>query len=110
MITRGPYAWIRHPMYSAYFILFLAAFLISRNWLAGATGLAIILMLMTVRRIREEALLVQRFGEQYRRYRGATGMFVPRLPAAMRRPSLPARRQTAEQPGRIQASAGSDPP
>ncbi|MBN1834759.1 MAG: isoprenylcysteine carboxylmethyltransferase family protein [Spirochaetales bacterium] len=97
MVTRGPYAWVRHPMYSAYFTLFLAAFLISRNWLTGATGLAIILMLMSFRRIREEALLVERFGEEYRRYGSSTGMFLPRLSAAARRPPVSAKRRQHEQ-------------
>jgi protein-S-isoprenylcysteine O-methyltransferase Ste14 len=78
MVESGPYAWVRHPMYSAYFTFFLSVFLISSNWLAGSTGLAIILMLMTVRRIREESLLVERFGERYLRYRQSTGMFLPR--------------------------------
>ena len=89
MITRGPYAWVRHPMYTAYFTLFLAAFLISTNWLAGVTGLAIILMLMTFRRIREEALLVERFGEAYRVYRRATGMFLPRVLVVLGRETRP---------------------
>ena len=79
MVTSGPYAWVRHPMYSAYFALFLAVFLISRNWLAGSTGLAIILMLMTFRRVREESYLVERFAERYQSYRQSTGTFVPRL-------------------------------
>jgi protein-S-isoprenylcysteine O-methyltransferase Ste14 len=79
IIRKGPYALIRHPMYLAYFLLFIAAFLISQNWLIGATGLAIIGMLMTVRRIREERLLAERFGDDYRSYRENTGGFIPRI-------------------------------
>jgi len=112
MVNRGPYAWVRHPMYSAYFSLFLAAFLISQSWLAGATGLAIILMLMTLRRVREEALLIERFGEEYRSYRAATGMFLPRFATLLGRdPRARAPRVRAEEPARrFQAPAGSDAP
>jgi protein-S-isoprenylcysteine O-methyltransferase Ste14 len=79
LVIHGPYRWVRHPMYTAYFTLFLTAFLISENWVAGASGTAIIVMLMTFRRVREEALLVERFGDEYLSYRGRTGMFLPRL-------------------------------
>jgi protein-S-isoprenylcysteine O-methyltransferase Ste14 len=78
LVMKGPYALIRHPMYLAYFVLFLSAFFISENWVIGSTGLAIITMLMTVRRIREERLLFERFGEAYRHYRERTGGFIPR--------------------------------
>jgi protein-S-isoprenylcysteine O-methyltransferase Ste14 len=74
----GPYAFIRHPMYLAYFILFVGAFLISENWVIGSAGLAIIGMLMSVRRIREERFLIERFGDIYREYRDRTGAFIPR--------------------------------
>jgi protein-S-isoprenylcysteine O-methyltransferase Ste14 len=78
IILSGPYALIRHPMYLAYFLLFIAAFLISENWVIGMTGLTIIGMLMTVRRVREERFLIERFGDTYREYREKTGAFFPR--------------------------------
>jgi protein-S-isoprenylcysteine O-methyltransferase Ste14 len=78
IVINGPYALIRHPMYLAYFVLFIAAFLISENWVIGVTGLAIIGMLMTVRRVREELFLIERFGNSYREYKEKTGTFMPR--------------------------------
>ena len=77
MIDTGPYRWIRHPMYAAYFVLFLSAFLIAENWIIGASGTAIIGMLMTVRLKREEDILIQRFGRRYLDYRRTTGRFLP---------------------------------
>jgi protein-S-isoprenylcysteine O-methyltransferase Ste14 len=65
-------------MYLAYFVLFIGVFLISGNWVIGAAGLAIIGMLMTVRRAREDRLLMERFGDSYRVYREKTGGFIPR--------------------------------
>jgi protein-S-isoprenylcysteine O-methyltransferase Ste14 len=104
LVESGPYRWTRHPMYSAYFTLFLSVFLISGSWLAGSTGLAIILMLMTRRRVREEKMLLERFGERYRRYRAATGMFLPRFSFFIRRESTsPAR--LAPPPGEIGAQS-----
>jgi protein-S-isoprenylcysteine O-methyltransferase Ste14 len=110
MVESGPYAWVRHPMYSAYFTLFLSVFLISSNWLAGSTGLAIILMLMTVRRIREESLLVERFGERYRRYRQAAGMFLPRLSSLVPGAARADVRAEKAATNRFGVSAGSDGP
>ena len=78
IILNGPYALIRHPMYLAYFILFVGAFLISANWVIGTAGLMIIGMLMTFRRVREERFLIERFGDAYGEYRARTGAFVPR--------------------------------
>lgn len=82
LVTGGPYAWVRHPMYAAYFVLFLGAFLLSGSWLIGSSGLSVVLLLMTWRRCYEERLLAARFGEAYERYRRATGAFLPRLPVA----------------------------
>jgi len=79
LVRRGPYAHIRHPMYLAYFLLFTAAFLLSASWVIGVFGLAIIGLLMSFRRVREEAMLLQRYGREYRDYRQAAGSFLPRI-------------------------------
>jgi protein-S-isoprenylcysteine O-methyltransferase Ste14 len=113
LVRTGPYARVRHPMYLAYFLLFTAAFLLSANWVIGAFGLAIIGLLMSFRRVREEALLVQRYGAEYLEYREATGAFLPRLKprgAASRAPALrdgrpPARRRTRS-PRKASARSG----
>jgi protein-S-isoprenylcysteine O-methyltransferase Ste14 len=77
LVRTGPYRFVRHPMYSAYLLLFVGAFLMSANWLVGTTGVGIIATLMTIRLVREEALLVERFGAEYEEYRRTTGMFLP---------------------------------
>lgn len=77
LITTGPYRYIQHPIYLAYCILFLSAFLLTCNWVIGITGLGIILMLMTLRRRKEEALLLEHFGDAYSEYQKATGRFIP---------------------------------
>jgi protein-S-isoprenylcysteine O-methyltransferase Ste14 len=77
LVTRGPYRLMRHPMYSAYFLLFFSSFLISESWLVGLSGMAVIAVLMTVRLGIEEALLMRRFGDDYRRYMLHTPKFLP---------------------------------
>ncbi len=63
LVTSGPYRYIRHPMYMAYLVLFIAAFLISRNLLVSLSGTAVILLLMTSRLRVEEAQLKKHFGQ-----------------------------------------------
>ena len=66
--TRGPYAWIRHPLYAGE-ILFDVSFLLS-NWSSwnGALILALILA-QVVRSVQEESLLLR--DERYALYRTA---------------------------------------
>jgi protein-S-isoprenylcysteine O-methyltransferase Ste14 len=93
LVRWGPYAWIRHPMYLSYFLLFCGAFLLTANWVIGGLGLAIISLLMTWRLAREEELLVKRYGSEYAQYRESTGSFLPsrrlRRAAARHRESAP---------------------
>jgi protein-S-isoprenylcysteine O-methyltransferase Ste14 len=77
LIRTGPYRFVRHPMYSAYLMLFIGAFLVSGNWVIGGCGVAVIATLMTVRLAREEAMLAEAFGAEHDDYRAATGMFIP---------------------------------
>ena len=77
LVRSGPYRLVRHPMYTFYMMLFVAAFLITENWLIGLTGTAVIATLMTLRIGKEEALLLEHFGAEYEDYRQKTGMFLP---------------------------------
>jgi protein-S-isoprenylcysteine O-methyltransferase Ste14 len=77
LVCSGPYRLVRHPMYTSYLMLFVAAFLITENWLMGTSGTAVIASLMTLRIVKEEDLLLEHFGAEYERYRETTGMFLP---------------------------------
>jgi protein-S-isoprenylcysteine O-methyltransferase Ste14 len=91
LVTTGLYRWARHPMYTAYLLLFAGAFLLSADWVIGVTGMGIILTHMTVRVRREERILIGRFGQAYLDYAQRTSRFVP-LPRFVREH---ARRQVA---------------
>lgn len=78
LITTGPYAWIRHPFYTAAALAMVANALVAANWFILATGVAVFVLLV-IRLRTEEANLIARFGDAYRAYAARTGRFVPRL-------------------------------
>ena len=78
LITTGPYAWVRHPFYTAAALAMVANALVAANWFILATGVAVFVLLV-IRLRTEEANLIARFGDAYRAYAARTGRFVPRL-------------------------------
>ena len=78
LITRGPYHYVRHPFYVTAALAFTANALTTANWFIALTGVAA-LALLVLRTATEEAKLVERFGDEYRRYMARTGRFVPRV-------------------------------
>ena len=79
LVTDGPYRWIRHPMYSAFYLLHIAVFFLTANWFIGVTWLAGLTIIILLRISREEKMLLERFGDQYVSYMERTGRFVPRI-------------------------------
>jgi protein-S-isoprenylcysteine O-methyltransferase Ste14 len=77
LITGGPYRWIRHPMYTAFYLLHLATFLLTANWFIGVSWTVGLTIIIALRVRREEAMMIHRFGEQYRLYMQQTGRFFP---------------------------------
>jgi protein-S-isoprenylcysteine O-methyltransferase Ste14 len=78
LIVHGPYRLVRHPLYSSAALLVAGVSLIASNWFLFGTGIAVLCVLILRTRTEEENL-VARFGENYRRYMGRTGRFVPRV-------------------------------
>ena len=76
LVTWGPYRYVRHPSYLAYFILFTGLFLSLLSLVALVPFVAVpgYLRIASV----EEELLVKRFGEAYLEYQHATGKFFPK--------------------------------
>ena len=79
LVTSGPYRWVRHPMYTALFLVTVVYFLISANWFIGMTWIGWIVgtVASTVR--DEEAVLVAKFGDEYQAYMRRTRRFLPRV-------------------------------
>ena len=77
LITTGIYSRLRHPMYSAFWLWALAQALLLPNWVAGPAGLVGFGTLFFFRIGREERLMVEMFGEEYRRYVERTDRVIP---------------------------------
>ena len=79
LITSGVFRHIRHPMYSAHWLWGIAQALLIHNWIAGLTSLVIFLPIYLLRVRREEQMMLEQFGEEYRLYMRQTGRIIPRL-------------------------------
>jgi len=77
LVTTGIYRFIRHPMYSSFFLLAIAQFMLLPNWFAGTTGLIGTGLLYAFRVRQEERMMVERFGAEYRDYMAHTGRLIP---------------------------------
>lgn len=73
----GPYQWVRHPMYTAFYMLHLAAFMLTANWFIGLTWIVGLTIIICLRINREESMMLAGFGEDYRLYMQRTGKFTP---------------------------------
>lgn len=79
LVTSGVYSRIRHPMYTAHLLWAIGQGLLLSNWLAGWAFLVLSVPLYIVRIPKEERMMLEHFGEQYRQYMGRTGRLVPRV-------------------------------
>lgn len=77
LITNGVYRYVRHPMYSAFFLWAIAQFLLLPNWVAGLSGIVGFGTLYLFRVGREEQLMLEAFGEEYRAYMRRTARVLP---------------------------------
>lgn len=80
LVTQGPYQWVRHPMYTAFVLLWGGYFLISTNWFIGLTGILGFVWAIVVRTPKEEQMMIERFGDEYIAYMKRTGPYLPRWP------------------------------
>ena len=78
LITTGPYARIRHPLYAGLFGWCLALTLLTANWIFTAVCVLVFLGLLW-RIPREEQMMIEAFGEEYRDYMKHTGRLFPKL-------------------------------
>ncbi len=78
LVTRGIYHWIRHPLYTIGSSFIVSFGMMADNWFITAFGI-LAFILMAVRTPKEEANLIEKFGDEYREYMKHTGRFLPRL-------------------------------
>jgi protein-S-isoprenylcysteine O-methyltransferase Ste14 len=78
LIRRGPYKWIRHPIYTGMLAALLATAMI-QGLLSGMIGFAFVLLALYRKARREESFLSQEFGDGFSEHQQHTGMFLPRF-------------------------------
>jgi protein-S-isoprenylcysteine O-methyltransferase Ste14 len=79
LVCGGPYALVRHPMYTSFLLMGLGqAFLLS-NWAVGLAGLIGFAVLFFLRVDKEERMMLEIFGRQYRDYMERTKRIIPYL-------------------------------
>ncbi len=79
LVTHGVYRHIRHPMYASIWLWAIAQGLLLENWLAGWSIVPAFAAMYVLRTPREEQLMCEAFGEEYRQYMRHTGRLFPRF-------------------------------
>jgi protein-S-isoprenylcysteine O-methyltransferase Ste14 len=79
LVDTGPYRWIRHPIYTAYLLNYVGGGLLASNWVLTIVPVTMYAILVGVRMGKEETMLEEIFGPQYRAYMERTGRLLPRI-------------------------------
>jgi len=78
LVRSGPYAWVRHPIYAGLLVAVLG-----KAVEHGQTGgmLAFLLLVVEWKRksLMEERLMLEQFGEEYKRYRAEVKGLIPHV-------------------------------
>ena len=77
LVTSGPYAWVRHPLYTAMFGWAVSVALLTANVVFAAFAVLSVAGLFA-RVPREEQMMIEEFGERYKAYMQTAGRFFPR--------------------------------
>jgi len=78
LIRSGPYALVRHPIYTG-LLLALAGTLLARGTLGALLGFSLLVLGVLLKIRQEEQLLVGHFGAAYRDYQALVPAVVPRF-------------------------------
>jgi len=76
LVTTGPYAWMRHPMYLAVIVASIGGLLLYRTW--TMLFFAVAMFGLIVRARREEEALSAELGAAWEAYRGRVPAWLPR--------------------------------
>jgi protein-S-isoprenylcysteine O-methyltransferase Ste14 len=78
LIRTGPYARMRHPIYTGLALAMFGTALVVGEWRA-LVGAFLVLIAHVLKARKEESWLTERFGEAYENYRRQTGFLLPRF-------------------------------
>ena len=80
LVTDGIYAWVRHPIYSAFFLIVIGAILIRGNWILLFLVPLCWLFMTFLMKNTEEKWLLAIFGKEYEAYKDRTNRCIPWIP------------------------------
>jgi protein-S-isoprenylcysteine O-methyltransferase Ste14 len=79
LVTNGPYKYIRHPMYTVFYIFEISILFLTKNLFLGSIFLILQTVVVAARIKKEEAVMIEKFGDSYLEYMKHTGRFLPYL-------------------------------
>jgi len=79
LVDSGVYRYIRHPMYTAFWLWGIAQVILLHNWIYGLSYLVSFVPMYFLRAHQEEQMMMDTFGEQYQDYMGRTGRVIPKF-------------------------------
>ncbi len=79
LIRSGPYAYMRHPIYSGVLLGVAGSALLLGEW-RGVLAFAILLCNYVIKARREETILAAQFEDQFQQHIKSTGFLFPRFP------------------------------
>lgn len=79
IITNGPYAYVRHPLYVAAILIWVSVAIGFASLVAGLITVGYVIPAYVIYSRSEEEMMLEHLGTPYRVYRDTTGGFVPRL-------------------------------
>lgn len=77
LVRTGPYAIVRHPIYTSLLAMLLCSLLVLTPWRWAALALVLFLLGTEIRVHTEDKLLESRFGEEFQKYRNGVRAYVP---------------------------------
>lgn len=79
LVEDGIYKYIRHPMYTSFWLWSVAQMLLMPNWVAATSGLISVAWLYFSRVKNEEAMMRAQFGQAYDAYCKRTSRLFPKF-------------------------------
>jgi protein-S-isoprenylcysteine O-methyltransferase Ste14 len=79
LITEGPYRYVRHPMYSMFWMWVIFQGMLLANWLVWIVGIATWSLAYFTRIDHEEQMMIDQFGKEYLEYMKKTHRLFPKF-------------------------------
>lgn len=77
LITKGPYKYVRHPMYTLFYVFAIGLLLLVSNWFVGLFALLSWHLLYVIRVSTEEKMMLEQFGIEWENYCRQTRKLIP---------------------------------